>query len=903
MNTAAWPPSPRDDGFREALQHTWRSYLKREADRFDPAQRLQIDLHCHDRNSDQPDELWGRILRLPETWLKTGKLVQCLRDNGSTALTITNHNNARSCWKLLERGEDVLVGAEFTCHFPDIDLSLHVLTYGFSPEQEVVLNRKRRDVYAFLRYAAEHNLPTVLPHPLYQYAQSGKINPEVYARLALLFQRFEVLNGQRDLWQSVLTLHWIEGLSAERLHDDAKRLGINPRDFGVDIERPKALTGGSDDHMGIFAGQCGTWLEVPDLANRLQNAKPSELALEALRQGRTAPFGHVGENDKLNIALLDYFSQVANRIEDPGLLRILLHRGEWHDKLACLTIANGLLELQKSAQARKFFDLVHAALQGRKPGKLLNWKVPKSYRFCLRHLERIADSRRADSETFVATVNHAINDLFTQLNRIMVEQVRASGLITQEPGMLRFSSTEITRRFELPAQLSVLLGAHSKAHTRNSDKQLRALCSQLSFPLLVSAVLSGATIASTRLLYQNRDFLNRFAGMLGEAVHAKRALHLTDTLFDRNGVSTSLQRKLRQLQRYDLPIDFLICHEHALAEPHLHVLRPLASVTLPDASAQRLRLPNLLEAARVFYEGGYDRVVCSTEGPMVLVALMLKYKFNVPAYFFMHTDWIEYLRCTGDSTPHERDRLRRLLRFLYQQFDGIFVLNSEHRDWLCSHDMGLDPQRVMLTAHQAPSITEPVTPIQKCEILETATAQTPTLLFAGRLSREKGLLDLPEIMRRVKAALPDVQLVIAGSGPDETLLREQLPEAHFLGWVEQDSLAGLYAGLDLLVFPSRFDTFGNAVLEAMTHGMPVAAYANKGPRDLIEHGQSGYLADSAAELATCIIAHFRGTGGATAAAARSRAERYRPESLLTEYLEQLGLMQETALFDTAEALL
>ena len=113
-----------------------------------------------------PDELWGRILRLPETWIKTKKLVEVLGQNGSSVVTVTNHNNARSCWELQDQGVDVLVGCEFTCFFPEYDLFIHVLTYGFTREQEVLLNEKRQNIYDFLRYAARYDIPVILPHPL-----------------------------------------------------------------------------------------------------------------------------------------------------------------------------------------------------------------------------------------------------------------------------------------------------------------------------------------------------------------------------------------------------------------------------------------------------------------------------------------------------------------------------------------------------------------------------------------------------------------------------------------------------------------------------------------------------------------------------------------------------------------
>jgi len=891
MNIASFPELPERSGFRQAIADEFSTYLAQQATRFAPRDRLRLDLHCHDLNSDQPDELWGRILRLPETWLKTGKLVKCLRANGSDVITITNHNNARSCWDLLDRGEDVLAGAEFTCHFPDIDLAIHVLTYGFTPEQEPVLNRKRRDVYDFLRYTTLHDLPVILPHPLYLYAQSGKVDPAVYERLAVLFQRYEVLNGQRDLWQSTLTLNWVQSLTPERVRAYARKHRLDPAEFGVDPERPKVLTGGSDDHMGIFAGQCGVWLEVPDLEQRLRTTAPSALALEALRRGAVAPFGQVGENQKLNIALLDYFAQVATRIEDPGLLRILLHRGEVRDKIACLGISNVLLELQKHKQTRKFFELVHDALQGKKPNRMLNWKVPRKYRFCLQHLQRIADSRSRSPEAFVATVNHAIADLFTQMNRLMIQQVRESELLTGDGGMLRFSTEDLTRNFELPSQLTAVFYGNSNPHRHSFDRKLVKLLDSLSFPLLITTVLTGATLASTRLLYQNRPFLNTFAQRLGRNGHDHRALHLTDTLFDKNGVSQSLTRKLREIQKHDFAIDLLVCHESATNEPHLHVLRPLASLTVPESGGQRLRIPNLLDAARIFYEGGYDRIVCSTEGPMVLVALFLKTMFNVPCYFFMHTDWVEYIRCTTTATQHERDRIRRLLRSLYRQFDGIFVLNSDHRDWLTGFEMDLDPARVMLTAHHAPERPIAATPVSKPSLFADATDETPVLFVASRLSREKGLFDLPAILAQARTALPDLRLVIAGSGPDEAELREALPDACFVGWVDQQRLAQLYSGLDLFVFPSRFDTFGNVLLEAFVHGMPAVAYNCKGPKDIIEHGFCGYLADDREQMAAQIVAHFRGRDAQRTlrANARARAACYHADTIMTEFIGQLGL--------------
>ncbi len=882
--------NPERPAFRDELNAEFKRYLFAEGARFPRGECLRIDFHCHDHHSDVPDELWGRILGLPETWLKTGKLVQCLRGNGSDVLTITNHNNARSCWKLLDKGQDVLVGAEFTCFFPEYELHVHVLTYGFTPAQETVLNRKRADIYAFLRYAAEQDIPVVLPHPLYFYGTTPAVAPELFEKLALLFQRFEVLNGQRDVWQSVLTLHWAQGLGEEKLDHYRRKHGLDPADFGVAPHQPKCLTGGSDDHMGLFAGQCGSYLWVPQLAARRQHRPLSELALEALRAGQVAPFGEVGENQRLSIALLDYFAQISTRIEDPGLLRMLFHRGEVEDKLACLAIANALLEMKKSKKTQRLIAFVHDALHGKKPDWLVRRKVSSDYRFCIAHLTKIADARQQAPEQFAATAAASMAELFTGLAELVIARLRTSAPVLAEVLPAELSTAALIRRFEMPSQISALLFGPGDSDKRLSGLNFSTLLDNLKFPALVGLVLAGAQVASTRVLYKNRELLNDFARHSGRSQHPQRALYLTDTLRDKNGVSSSLSAKLAEVQRRDLPIDFLICHADADAEPHLHVVAPLAEFSFPQFGEQVFRVPDVLEIARLFYQGGYDRVVCSTEGPMVLVALVLKYMFKVSAHFFMHTDWLDFAKQTTDLNPHERDRIRRLLRALYHQFDGVFVLNSDHRAWLTGHEMGLPECAVHLTAHH----TEPAAPIvavRKAELIPGATAATPVLFVAGRISREKGVLELPEIYRNARVAIPDLKLVIAGSGPAETELRAALPEAVFLGWVSRERMAALYAGLDLFVFPSRFDTFGNVILEAFAQGMPVLAYNCKGPKDIVQHGRNGYLVSSSEDMSAHIVAHFnaRERHPAMRREALRRVADYQAEPIMRQFLHNLGL--------------
>jgi glycosyltransferase involved in cell wall biosynthesis len=118
-----------------------------------------------------------------------------------------------------------------------------------------------------------------------------------------------------------------------------------------------------------------------------------------------------------------------------------------------------------------------------------------------------------------------------------------------------------------------------------------------------------------------------------------------------------------------------------------------------------------------------------------------------------------------------------------------------------------------------------------------------SVLYAGRLSAEKGVGLLADAFLAAHGRDPRLHLVLAGGGPEEDALRARLGEhASFLGWLAGEALAEVYASADAFLFASRTDTFGQVVLEAQASGLPVVALAEGGPASLIEHGETGLLA-------------------------------------------------------------
>lgn len=126
--------------------------------------------------------------------------------------------------------------------------------------------------------------------------------------------------------------------------------------------------------------------------------------------------------------------------------------------------------------------------------------------------------------------------------------------------------------------------------------------------------------------------------------------------------------------------------------------------------------------------------------------------------------------------------------------------------------------------------------------------------FVGRLSVEKNVALLGRIQQELEErGVRNFHFKIVGHGGEEGWLRSHLRRAEFTGVLRGEALAAAYAEMDLFVFPSHTDTFGNVVLEALASGVPAVVTPDGGPCSIVRHGETGVVArdeDFAAALAS-----------------------------------------------------
>jgi glycosyltransferase involved in cell wall biosynthesis len=143
--------------------------------------------------------------------------------------------------------------------------------------------------------------------------------------------------------------------------------------------------------------------------------------------------------------------------------------------------------------------------------------------------------------------------------------------------------------------------------------------------------------------------------------------------------------------------------------------------------------------------------------------------------------------------------------------------------------------------------------------------------FVGRLSVEKNVALLAQIQEQLEQmdelsgdsssspgshrGFRNFRFRIVGHGAEQQWLRERLPRAEFTGVLRGEELSAAYAGMDLFVFPSHTDTFGNVVLEALASGVPAIVTPDGGPATIVRDGQTGRVVPDA-EFAPAIAALF-----------------------------------------------
>ncbi|HEV2791492.1 MAG TPA: glycosyltransferase [Solirubrobacterales bacterium] len=259
-----------------------------------------------------------------------------------------------------------------------------------------------------------------------------------------------------------------------------------------------------------------------------------------------------------------------------------------------------------------------------------------------------------------------------------------------------------------------------------------------------------------------------------------------------------------------------------------------ADLEVPFYEGMRLGVPGLPDLVETLAEGRYDLVHVTAPGPAGIAATLLTRLTGVPLLASYHTELAAYAGMRSESGSLEA--LTRAGLGAFYSAPSAVLSPSPSADASVSA-LGADPDRIgrwergVDTARFDPAKAD-----------RDAFPGEIKVLYAGRLTREKGVHLLAESFLRAHAADPRLHLLLAGGGPEESELRARLGDrATFLGWLQDEELPCAYASADAFLFCSSTDTYGQVILEAAASGLPIVAVAEGGPATLIENRHTGLL--------------------------------------------------------------
>ncbi|BEV44856.1 glycosyltransferase family 1 protein [Afipia carboxidovorans] len=245
-----------------------------------------------------------------------------------------------------------------------------------------------------------------------------------------------------------------------------------------------------------------------------------------------------------------------------------------------------------------------------------------------------------------------------------------------------------------------------------------------------------------------------------------------------------------------------------------------ATVALPSYPDLRVALPGPAGVAALIEDARPDNIHIATEGPIGLLVRRYCLRRQLPFTTSFHTRFPEYVSA---RSPIPESWVWAGLRRFHAQSQAVMAATPALADELRGrgfHHVALWPRGVDTNLFHPRALD--------------LGLPRPVFLSVGRVAVEKNLqaflgLDLPGTK------------VVVGDGPARAELERGYPDTIFLGAMQGDALAQAYAAADVFVFPSRTDTFGLVLLEALASGVPVAAFPVSGPKDVIGDVPVGVL--------------------------------------------------------------
>jgi phosphatidylinositol alpha 1,6-mannosyltransferase len=338
-------------------------------------------------------------------------------------------------------------------------------------------------------------------------------------------------------------------------------------------------------------------------------------------------------------------------------------------------------------------------------------------------------------------------------------------------------------------------------------------------------------------------------------MRAPRVAYFPDSFHEVNGVAHTSRNFVAYAERHGLPFLCVRAGGRAKAFEQVGEMRTLEL----GRSRSSVRMEKDLEFDTLFWRHGgsirralerFRPDVIHITGPSELgmFGAYFAWEMGVPLAASWHTNVHEYAaRRMGWLTGHMTERhgaatehgVEAGVLWATSQFYKLAKVLFAPNDELCKMLERTTERPCFLM--QRGVDTELFSPVHRTREDQDKTV---VLGYVGRLSVEKNVALLVRVERALQAMkVGEFRFLIVGHGSEEASLRAELAQADFAGVLRGTALAEAYANMDVLVFPSHTDTFGNVVLEALASGVPAVVTPDGGPKYIVRDGETGFVTE------------------------------------------------------------
>lgn len=752
---------------------------------------MRADLHVHSKYSRRPSQWFLQKIGCPESFTEPLDIYTIARSRGMSLVTITDHNRIDGSLEIAHLS-GTFISEEVTSYFPEDQCKVHVLAYDINENQHEDIQKFRSNLYELVEYFQHQKIIHVLAHPLY--SVNDRLSVEHFEKCLLLFKNFEI-NEDFNPESNGYLKQLLSDLTREAIFRLADKHGLKPQDLEP---WEKTLIGGSDDHSSLNIGRTFTEVEGADCVDSF---------LKGIDNAATKVISEPSSPQNLACNLYSIAYQ---------FYRNKLGLGNYVPK-------NGVL---------KFIDCCLRTDYAQPPGFLNKLHILRQYRRQRKITGSVPDS--------------VIELLRRETDRLLTEN---PGLfLLPQDDSLTYQDLE-QRWFlfvkEISNRVILHFGNHLMDHFSGANlfNIFHTIGSAGGFYTLLTPYFVAFSQYSKHRHFQG--MVEKSFGRQGmeatESAPAENVAIFTDTYYGMNEVALSLQEQMVSTVKTNQRLTVVTCDgDHHTDNTGLRNFTPIGVYEFPGDRESRLFYPPLMEMLDFCYRQNFSRIHAATPGPIGVAALLVARLLTLPITGTYYTSLPHYATFVAGDAFMEELALRYTIWF-YSQMSQIYVPSKSTFDEL--KQKGVASEKIHLMPHGID--INRFHPAKRNGFLKSrySIRKGLKLLYVGRISTEKNLPLLAKAFKILHQQHKGVQLIVVGKGPYLNEMQAELKSTPciFIGYLNREDLAAVYASCDIFVYPSATDAFGQVVLEAQASGLPVIITDRGGPRENVIAGKTGLV--------------------------------------------------------------